>query len=278
MDEFIINIIHIIFIATSSDVCIFIEVALQMAINRGHYSISSNIKFPIMDQQRIVYVFLYDESPILSLWRVMSRLYYLFDVLQRGCNVYAISSVRIFSRLYNPNILFKSIFLLDLFHLLVLLISYVIRMSIFFLRVLSIFIVCLLLSNRSLLCDQLNLLQSSPLGPFLSFFMIYFSLPFIHSFGPLNIDDLDLLFQLIIVVFKYHELFICDSIFNKVGERENFKRIFPYIYIVVSHIYKYPLLICQLLILVYFAIHFDWLVQGVWTSILQVIYMILLLP
>lgn len=51
--------------ATGPQVPVSIEVALHVAIDRGHEGIEPDIKLPLVDQQRVMNVLLNNTSPLL---------------------------------------------------------------------------------------------------------------------------------------------------------------------------------------------------------------------
>lgn len=113
MNEFILYIINIKLFTTCSDICIIIEIPLEHSINTSQHSIASEIKFPIINKQRIINIFLYNECSILSQWINSSLRYNLSNLMQSRTYINSIAPISILSGFNNPNILLNFIFSFD---------------------------------------------------------------------------------------------------------------------------------------------------------------------
>lgn len=104
MDIFIVNIVNIEFFTTCSYVCIFIKITFKKSIDRGKYPITPKIELTRMNKQRIIYISLYNESWILAISTIFSIRNKSFYMRKFTANLYSITSISIFTRLYNPNV------------------------------------------------------------------------------------------------------------------------------------------------------------------------------
>lgn len=68
VDESIAQVLQVKLRATGTDVTIFIEITLHIAVNRGQQAIATDIEFSITDQKRPFYVFL-DDMRVICLLR-----------------------------------------------------------------------------------------------------------------------------------------------------------------------------------------------------------------
>lgn len=144
MNKLIVQIINIEFFTTRSNICIFIEVAFQMPIDRSHGSITSKIELSVINQQRIVNIFLNNVSLLFVLTR-MSFLDKIFNLIKIWRHINSISSISILTRLYNPHILWYSVFSLYFFDFFILFIEIILIVAIVT-RIVRIFIVVITIS------------------------------------------------------------------------------------------------------------------------------------
>ena len=69
MDEPVLQIVQVKFLARSSDVPVLIEVALHPPVDRSHHPVHTDIKLPAIDEQRSLNVFLNDMCVFLLVHR-----------------------------------------------------------------------------------------------------------------------------------------------------------------------------------------------------------------
>lgn len=121
MNKLVIQVVDVILLTTSSNVTILIEVTFQMTIDWSQHSITPEVKFSLMYEQRIINVFLNDKSSIFGQWVIRCSLYDLLDLIHVGRHIDSIPSISVLSRFDDPYILMHPVLPLDFLYLLILL-------------------------------------------------------------------------------------------------------------------------------------------------------------
>ena len=115
MNKLIPEVTQVKFPAASPDVAIFVKVAFQCLVDRRHQCKYSEIKFALMYQQWIIYIFLYDMRAVEA--TTPAQLPYLPHF--RG-HIDANTPIGVFAWLHNPSVKRNAILFLDLSNLFVL--------------------------------------------------------------------------------------------------------------------------------------------------------------
>ena len=209
VDKLISHVIMVELLTRGAHIPVFVEISLKWSINGGQNSVTSQIKFSLVDQKRVIDVFLNDEGPV----ALCSPANYGFYLLHRFAHVYAGTTISVFPRFNDPRVFWNPIAYLKLLNLSIV---WVILGKFFVLFIIFCCSFSLYLLNRD---------------PFL----------FFHT--------LDLLFQLLVVLGKLCELGIFYSFPSVESKREYFEWVLPNWVVVLLHINKYTLLVGKLFVL-----------------------------
>ena len=121
VNELVVHVLDVEFLARRADVGIFIEVPFEMTVDASHEAIAAEVKLPSMNQQGVVNVSLNDESLIES---VPSCILYSAraihndapDLVEVGAHLNALPTISILPRLYNPYVSMHGIAFTDFLH------------------------------------------------------------------------------------------------------------------------------------------------------------------
>lgn len=234
-----------------------------------------------MNEQRVIDVSLYDKGRVLTIGSVFSIRNQSFDVRELTCNLYAITSISVFSWLHDPYVTDFRVSQFDIFDLLViinqpllLIKSLLILVILTQLHALTVFVALsfaptsgqFLFFARYLRCFLSRLFPEN--HRHLPFALL--SLPLLCAFKA-NLTDtlfngnlaiLNILFSLCsdVVIESLEPLEVLLSILgrlNQKGERKDVERVKTRSIIVISHIQEDTLLVRQLLVLLHAIVKFE---------------------
>ena len=99
--ELVMHILNVKFLAARSDICVLIEIALEVPVDRCHHTVAAEIELSSMNQQGVVYVPLNDKCG-LSIRRLKDQ---TSDFVQVAADTDAVTAICIFTWFYDPYVL-----------------------------------------------------------------------------------------------------------------------------------------------------------------------------